>query len=189
MRFTGLLLFENIEWQTSRFLQEQNGCCRVGQTKVFESNVPFFLKHADAIRHAWLDAAISFAQEKSEVVLHIHMISTIVSAEEVHKGVNGSYSHKDELWIWIPEGDLPIEYLKRFLNQFKNSPAFKDNQLEVEFLGANAADLSMIFKESFFDIPQKVTKGKLPIAVLRYNAGTLNSRKAMVSPFLPTAAS
>lgn len=169
--------------------KEQNGCCRVGQTKVFESNIPFFLKHADAIRHAWLDAAMSLTREKPEVVLHIHMISTIVSAEEVHKGVTSSYSHKDELWIWIPEGDLPVEYLKRFLNQFKNSPAFKDNQLELELLGSNASDLGMIFKESFFDIPQKTTKGKLPIAVLRYNAGTLNSRKAMVSPFLPTAAS
>jgi hypothetical protein len=169
--------------------KEQNGCCRVGQTKIFASNFAFFAKHADAIRLAFLDAAIAASREKPEIALHIHMISTIVSAEEVRKGANASYSHQDELWIWIPEGDLPVEYLKRFLNNFKNSPGLANNPLEVEFLGLNAAELGLIFKESFFDIPQKTTKKKLPIAVLRYKAGTLNSRKAMVSPFLPTVSS
>jgi hypothetical protein len=166
--------------------KDQNGCCRVGQTKVFASNFPYFAKHADAIRHAWLDAAVAVHKEKPEISLHIHMISTIVSAEEVHKGAQGTYVHKDELWIWIPEGDLPIEHLKSFLNNFKNSPGFKDNQVELELLGPNASELGMIFKESFFDIPQTAANRKLPIAVLRYKAGTLNSRKSMVSPFLPT---
>lgn len=166
--------------------KEQNGCCRVGQTKVFASNIPFFLKSAESIQRAWLDASIAVHKEKPQIVLHLHMISTIVSAEEVHKGANSSYPHKDELWIWIPEGEPAVERLKIFLNNFKNSPAFKDNSLEVEFLGPNAPELELIFKESFFDIPQKAVNKKLPIAVLRYNPGTLNSRKAMVSPFLPT---
>jgi hypothetical protein len=166
--------------------KEQNGCCRVGQTKVFANNFSFFAKHADAIRRVWLNAAMSVSLEKPAIDLHIHMISTIVSAEEVHLGKSASYSHKDELWIWIPEGDLPVEHLKGFLNHFKNSPGLENNPLEVEFLGANASDLALIFKESFFDIPQTSTNKKLPIAVLRYKAGTLNSRKAMVTPFLPT---
>ncbi len=80
------------------------------------------MHHAKAIRHAWLDASIAVHKEKPEIVLYIHMISTIVSAEEVHKGINGSYPHKDELWIWIPEGENAIERLKTFLNNFKNSP-------------------------------------------------------------------
>jgi hypothetical protein len=170
--------------------KEQNGCCRVGQTKLFANNFPLFKQHADAIRRVFLAAAKNAFQEKPQIDLHIHMISTIVSAEEVHHGKTASYSHKDELWIWIPEGDLPVEHLKAFLNHFKNSPGLENNPpgggLEVEFLGANAADLALIFKESFFDIPHKSSNKKLPIAVLRYKAGSLNSRKAMVTPFLPT---
>ena len=114
------------------------------------------------------------------------MTSTIVSAEEVYRGKAGSYSHKDEFWIWIPvEEAAAVEHLKRFLSAFQSSPATKNNPLEVEFLGSNAAELKMIFKESFFEIPHKTSKRNIPVAILRYKAGTLNSRKAMVSPFLP----
>lgn len=169
--------------------KEQNGCCRVGQTKMFAVNWSSFEKHANRIRDVWLHKAMKVQRESPEIDLHIHMISTIVSAEEVYKGTVGKYSHQDELWIWIPQKDVAIEHLKRFLNLFQASAGFKNNQLEVEFLGSNADELSLIFKESFMTIPQKKSKEDLPIAVLRYNAGTLNSRKSMVSPFLPKLSS
>ncbi len=166
--------------------KEQNGCCRVGQTKLFASNISSFHKNADAIRKAWLESAKAAHKEKPDLILHLQMISTIVSAEEVYKGKKANYSHKDELWIWAPEGELGIEFLTRFLVNFKNCPGFENSHLEVEFLGSNASNLSLIFKEGFFDIPQKTKNKKLPIAVLRFKPGSLNSRKAMVTPFLPT---
>jgi CBS domain-containing protein len=169
--------------------KEQNGCCRVGQTKMFVKNVRLFERHADAIRKIWLKSAIEIHKDKPEIDLHIHMISTIVSAEEVYKGKERKYAHKDEMWIWIPNEENAIEHLKRFLNAFKSSPCMKDNSFSVEFLGSNGEELSSIFKESFFEIPQKQSEEKLPIAVLRFNAGSLNSRKSMVSPFLPVVAS
>lgn len=167
--------------------KEQNGCCRIGQTKIFASNVPFFFTHVDAIRHVWYETAIQIFRKKTEILLHMHMFSTLVSAEEVYKGQAGSYNHKDELWIWIPKGESSVELLKRFLHNFQNSPGLKENPLEVDFLGDNASELALIFKESFFDIPQKSMQRNLPIAVLRFKAGMLNSRKAMVTPFLPIA--
>jgi len=169
--------------------KEQNGCCRVGQTKIFAVNIKAYEKHANDIRHVWLEKAKKVHSEKSEIDLHIHMISTIVNAEEVYKGTVGKYSHPDELWIWVPQKEIAIEHMKRFLSSFQASPGLKDNPLEVEFLGSNAEELSLIFKESFFDIPQKKVKKDLPIAVLKYKAGSLNSRKAMVSPFLPQLSS
>ena len=108
-----------------------------------------------------------------------------ISAEEVYKGISAKYPHKDELWIWIPPDEQAVGLLKNFLDSFQTSPGLKNNQMEVEFLGDNAKELALIFKESFLPIPQTVTKANLPIAVLRYKAGTLNSRKAMVTPFLP----
>lgn len=169
--------------------KEQNGCCRVGQTKMFALNIPLFFRHADAIRRIWMEGAASVTKEKPEIDLHIHMISTIVSAQEVYKGSLHAYQHKDELWIWIPGTEGSVEHLKRFLNAFQSSAGLKNNPLEVEFLGANSEELSAIFKESFFEIPQKSMNRGLDLAILRYNPGSLNSRKAMVSPYLPTLTS
>jgi hypothetical protein len=165
--------------------KEQNGCCRVGQTKLFALNMPSFKKKADAIRQVWVERAQRVSQEKPSIALHIHMISTIVSAEEVYKGTTTKHPHKDELWIWIPADEVGIERLKSFLDLFQSSPGLKDNPLEVEFLGPHAKELEMIFKESFTPIPMKRSQAVYSIAILRYQPGTLNSRKAMVAPFLP----
>ncbi len=166
--------------------KEQNGCCRVGQTKLFASNFPFFRRHEDAIRRAWLEGGKAVSEKNPDIVFHLHMVSTIVSAEEVHRGKAVDHTHRDELWIWIPSGDFSIERLKKFLSRFQNSSGLKDNPMTVEFLGENGPELSLIFKESFLDIPHIFAPRGLPIAVLHYRAGSLNSRKAMVSPFLPT---
>lgn len=165
--------------------KEQNGCCRVGQTKVFMANMAHFRKYASKIRYAWFQKAKKVYGEKEEIDLHIHMISTIVSADEVYKGGVEKYKHQDELWIWIPDSEVAVERLKRFLTVFQFSPGLKVGPVEVEFLGSNAKELAQIFRESFSKIEHKVAKGDLPIAVLKYKAGSLNSRKAMVSPFLP----
>ena len=165
--------------------KEQNGCCRVGQTKMFSMNVPFFNKHKEKVRKIWIENAAQVNQEREEFDLHIHMISTIVDAEEVYKGNISNYSHQDELWIWIPNTEVAIEHLKRFLNRFQLSPGIVENKLELELFGPNAKELGMIFKESFLDIPQKTHKKGNSMAVLKYKAGNLNSRKSMVSPFLP----
>jgi hypothetical protein len=169
--------------------KEQNGCCRVGQTKMFSKNFPSFFKHAPEIRALWYVEAKEFHRERSEFDLHMHMISTIPGAEDVFAGTEGKYVHKDELWIWIPAEEQAIEHLKSFLNAFRMLPAFVGNDLEVEFLGDNSKELDQIFNESFLPIPRRSLasdkKISIPIAVLRYNAGTINSRKAMISPYLP----
>ena len=165
--------------------KEQNGCCRIGQTKVFARNIAFFATHADPIRRVWLEAAQKVHCDRAEVDLHLHMISTIVSAEDVYKGNGNKHPHKDEMWIWIAEGEVAYEHLKRFLHAFQASPALKGQMLEVEFCGKNADELGAAFRESFPAMRQTVRKGDLPIAVVRFSAGLLNSRKAMVTPFLP----
>ncbi len=166
--------------------KEQNGCCRIGQTKMFANNISAFFKHADAIRRIWLAGAMEVYREKPEIDLHMHMISTIVSAEEVYQGTVPVHPHKDELWIWVPQEEVAVEHLKRFLASFQFSPGLKENPMEAEFSGENAEELALIFKESFTDVPKVIGKKGLPIAILRYKAGSLNSRKAMVSPFLPS---
>ena len=163
----------------------QNGCCRVGQTKLFANIFSTFAKHANELRKNWFAEAKAAYLENTEVDLHLHMISTIPGAEELYNGEEGKYSHQDELWIWIPSTEAGIEHLKSFLSAFRSSPSVIDNEMRVELLGENAKELKQIFEESFGAIPVQVTQREMPIAVLRFKAGTINSRKAMISPYLP----
>jgi hypothetical protein len=166
--------------------KEQNGCCRIGQTKMFASNVPLFVKKGDALKRLWLGKAEKVHKEHPDIDLHIHMLSTIVSAEEVYKGKPAKYTHHDELWLWIPPTEMAIERLKSFLSRFQASPGLQGGPLELEFLGSNSKELSLICSESFLPIPHKFAKKDLNMLVLRFAPGALNSRKAMISPYLPT---
>lgn len=170
--------------------KEQNGCCRVGQTKMFAKNRETFLKHRSTIRQIWWEDAMQAFKEKPEYDLHLHMVSTVAGADEVYKGKEDEHPHKDELWIGISGTDLSVGHLKRFINAFQESPPIKQyaKDLELELLGDNAEELQQYFEESFLPLNGRIKtlKQKLPIAVLYFKAGTLNSRKAMVSPFLPS---
>lgn len=165
--------------------KEQNISSRVGQTKMFANNLSTFESNVQALQKQWLEEARTIYKERNEIDLHLHMISTIVSADEVYKDEIGNYAHKDQLWIWIPSTGLAIEHLKRFLNAFQDSPQMKDNELSVAFLGENGAELEGVFSESFLQIPKERKDMNLPMAVLYYKAGSINSRKAMISPYLP----
>lgn len=166
--------------------KEQNGCCRVGQTKLFSNNFKSLHKHCKSLRKAWIEKASKVNQDRPELDLHIQMISTIVSAEEVYKGQKIDYHHKDELWVWIPNTGLAQEHLKRFLNSFQECPQIKNNSLQLEFFGQNAQLYSQLFSESFIKAESTSIDSEYSLAVIYYKAGILNSRKAMISPYLPT---
>lgn len=167
--------------------KEQNGCCRVGQTKLFCDNIPTYKKYALEIQRVWHAQCEKIYSDQPEIDLFLHMISTIPSADTVFEGKKVSeYWHQDELWIWTSPSEQAIVHLKQFLSGFCDSSGVQDNVFELECLGKNAKELQALFKESF--LPVRVVKGQahnLPIAVLRYKAGSVNSRKAMITPFLP----
>ncbi len=165
--------------------KEQNGCCRVGQTKVFAVNYSTFSKHRKTILSHWIHTIEEFYKDRPQYDLYLHMISTVKSATEVYKGIHQKYSHKDELWIWIPSTEIAIEHLKHFLIAFQECPQMKQNELSLEFLGSNAAMFQQVFSESFLEIKRTGISMGVPVAILYYQAGSLNSRKAMVSPYLP----
>jgi hypothetical protein len=166
--------------------KEQNGCCRVGQTKLFSRNFATFQKQAFSLQKAWLQKAMEIYTARSEIDFHLHMISTIAGAEELHAGQKTHYSHQDELWLWTPSTEMGLDHLKSFLSRFRNCPQVQNNTLSVEFLGENAEEMKAVFDESFLAIPKASVKKGLSMAVLKYQAATLNSRKAVISPYLPT---
>jgi hypothetical protein len=168
----------------------QNGCCRVGQTKLFGSNIPTFFSHVERLRRQWFEEASAIYQEQRECDLHLHMISTLAGAEELHTGQRGRYHHLDELWIWIPKTELGIQHLKSFLHAFRALPIFAAEGNQLLLFGEGREELDLLFRESFLPIERiHASDGesaqRFSIAVLRYRAGAINSRKAQISPFLP----
>ncbi len=166
----------------------QNGCCRVGQSKMFAKNFPVFEMEIEKIRAFWVKEAQIFYRERPDCDLHLHMISTLAGAEDLFHGTTDEYQHRDQLWIWIPLNDSSIGHLKNFLNGFRSLSIFQSPLTEVEFLGKHSQELGEIFNESFLPVPCKIAKNKIPdfsMAILYFPAGAINSRKAQISPYLP----
>lgn len=167
--------------------KEQNGCCRVGQTKIFRSNNSSFQNASEKMRAYWLKNAKEVNEQSPQIDLHMHMISTIPSASEVFKGRIDSSTHKDEIWFWIPDHQEAYDHLIRFLTAFQATPPVAENDLTLEIQGPKSSQIQNIFATHFSRVSLVNTHENLEdsLAILRFNAGTINSRKAMISPYLP----
>lgn len=165
----------------------QNRSTRISQTKLFSGNIAFYLKHAREIQAHWTEEAASMHKQHNEIDLYIHMISTIASAEEVYHDAINMDDHQDELWFWIPETPQGLNRLASFLSNFRESPEMMRNTLSLEVHSEEAADIFRRYFISIADVSKYEDKEQKaqPAAILRFKAGSLNSRKAMVSPYVP----
>lgn len=167
--------------------KEQNGCCRVGQTKFFSTNYQAFKSNRIKLMQHWLKASKEIYDTRPAVDFFLHMTSTIASASDVYQNKAGSYDHDDEMWIWIPPTQKATDHLESFLSSFHYTTGAQGNNMKA-YLPDNFDELEPIFEENFSSIPvfkdAKIAEGH-PVIVLRFKAGTLNSRKAMITPFLP----
>jgi hypothetical protein len=163
----------------------QNGCCQVGQAKLFPKSIGFFKKHENEIRQAWVEKAASTNAMRPELDLYLFMISTLPSAEDLFEGRHERFKHQDELWFWIPDTELAQNHLASFLSAFSQSPEMVENKLTLEIWDPSMAHIFGRHFISIDDVKVNQEDPKQPKAVLRFQAGTLNSRKAMVSPYLP----
>jgi hypothetical protein len=168
--------------------KEQNGCCSIGQTKIFKKNYQFFKDNVHAFRQAWLQGARRTHESKPQIDFYLHMISTIASADEVFSGHVGNWEHQDEMWLWIPPTQRAMEHLVGFLNSLYPTPIVQDTNMSVELSTSdNAHELSEAFAQNFPKVPRRAVSSpnNLPITILRFKAGAINSRKAQISPYLP----
>jgi hypothetical protein len=165
----------------------QNGCARVGQKKLYSSNIKGFQNQKTKVLDLWIKESQSVFEKNPLIDLHLLMISTIASCQDVFQGSKVSYSHQDELWFYVPDTEMARSHLKLFLNQFKRNKVIekKASSLKVITFGETKEDLKCCFEESFLPCKIEMEKGKNGFAVLYHEAGILNSRKSMISPFLP----
>lgn len=162
-----------------------SGCNRVSQTKMYANNYPTFVKYKSQLLDVWKQKAANIADNSADVNLHMHMQSTVASADELRTGEKPSYTHNDELWFYIPDEDSAIEHMKMFLSNFKSVLDKDDVHLAVS--GPKAKLYKQIFAESYYSIKAEAIDGYSgDIAILSFPAGKLNSRKAKIAPYLPS---
>lgn len=168
--------------------KEQSGCARVGQAKIFSSTHAEFQEKAHALRKRWLEFSQAAHKQNPQVDLHLSMISTISGADEVYKGLKAPQGYQDEIWLWMPDTKKASEHLATFLSLFKQSKEVLNSKMNVELCGPKGKELEALFGKSFGSIPLTVGKesfGDERVAILRFNPGAINSRKASITPYLP----
>ncbi len=168
--------------------KEQNGCCRVGQAKLFHNNIETYQSHRQSLIAVWQKRSEEVFAARPHIDFFLQMISTIPSEKEVHRGEEGKWDHQDEMWLWTPEGGGPEQHLIGFLNSFEGSPTAQKLTFDVEIVGPLAEEKKAIFVQNF-PKAHRITVHHRPkgptVIFLRYKAGAINSRKSQVSPFLP----
>jgi len=168
--------------------KEQNACARIGQTKLFPSNFPLFEEKKEFFQKEWTGKANKVYQTQGNIALHLHMISTIPSSKDLFSGSLQHDTHLDELWIWIPKNSTHAEtLLATFLNALLDSPGIRNKAVKLDLINDENGTLNRIFQHNFLPLPitKRDRKEEESFAVLYIKAGTLNSRKSMVSPYLP----
>ncbi len=165
--------------------KEQNGCCRIGQTKLFSSNFPLFYEKRDSLREHWVRQAVEKHTANTSIDLHIHMISTIANAREVFEDQTKAYRHRDEMWFWIPQNSQAYAHLATFLSAFQFAKEVARNKMSLEVQGPYSSELQEIFSQNLKLVSSEAKEGQKAIAILYFDAGTINSRKSMVTPYLP----
>ena len=163
--------------------KELNGAARVGQIKLFSANFPTFLHYLGTLKKTWIEIAKQRYEAFPHLDLHLLMITTILSAEDVYGEKTKPFAHEDQLVIWIPDTNSAFGHLASFLSAFKQAPELKNNPMHLTAYGELGEKMSDIFRHYF--LPLKITQEKGEgHAVLSYKAGSLNSRKSMISPYL-----
>jgi len=163
------------------------GYASVGQLKYFTKNTPLLQKKMGELRQIWVERCQKIYEDKPEVNLHIFMLSTIASAEELFADAPSTSLHRDQVWFWIPEGDKKaVHLLKEFLEHFIKSPKILSQELEVEFSGKSAI-YEKVFGELSREFVKKHVKGDLSLVSLLVDQKSVTSRKSQVAAFLSNA--
>lgn len=158
------------------------GHAAVGQFKHFAKNEKNLRRHISGIRNAFIERSKKLYESKPDILLHMMMISTVASAEELFSDSFEKPNYKDEIWFWIPHDKRAEHYFQNFLTDFVKSPKAEKQQLEVELFG-NKSHYESIFKYVFSHKPISIIHAhdKLDMAVLKVEVGSIKSRKSDIA--------
>lgn len=169
----------------------QNGCARVGQIKLTSPLVLFFHERSDAIQQRWLADSKEVYHTSHEIDMHIQMVSTIAGAQDVFQGNKQAFTHQDSLWIWTPLEQRPLDHLVYFLRGLRYAKEVEKLEIHIEIQASNPLPIQSLIEQNFVfktlnSKPSAMKEGAL--ITMHFQAGSMNSRKAVISPYLPVQA-
>ena len=169
----------------------QNETCCVSQFKIFPANRDSFNETRFKLLQHWFSIKNLVKSKSSEVDFFLHMISTIAGGKEAYEGKIPDNGEEDEIWLSVNyDSDQSTSRFRQFLEYIKESPKFNQIKMHMTIEGPASPGRDLIagilrvtvpaatydFLEN--DLPE-------PIVVFKFKQGTLNSRKADITPFLP----
>lgn len=161
-----------------------SGYASVGQSKVFSGTVSTIESHQSILLDKWVEWCRKKYENRSEVNLYMQMISTIPDAERVYKQIKEPYSHKDSLLIWIPDSDSSWSHAECFFRQFTEQVE-RLQGVTIEIFGKKSDKLQEILSTIYPSIKINRNKGvEETVVIFNFRAAMLNSRKAMIAPYL-----
>ena len=175
---------------TTLFLdtKEQNSCCRVGQTKLFHTNLETFTAHKEELRRLWQSNAEAIFTARPHIDFFLQMLTTVSGEREVFLGEEARWQHQDEIWIWPPDTGVAEQHLVSFLNNFQGSPTGQSVPIDIELIGPSASAKELVFSQNFptaRSLTVTSTETGPTMVIFRFPAGAITTRKAQISPYLP----
>ena len=172
----------------------QNETCAVSQLKIFPGNRKAIDEHRFELLKYWFKVKDKVRSKASEVDFFLHMISTIPGGHEAYEGKMPDNGEEDEIWLSVNyDSDQSTSRFRQFLDYLKTSPKYSQISLHLSIEGPLGHGMDLISSIIRVSVPQMkydiVEQNDIPepIVVFKFKQGALNSRKADITPFLPTA--
>jgi hypothetical protein len=169
----------------------QNETCCVSQLKLFPGNRKAFNKSRFDLLQHWFSIKNFVRSKSSEVDFFLHMVSTIAGGKEAYEGKMVDNGEEDEIWLSVNyDSDQSTSKFRQFLDYIKESPKYSQIKMHMTIEGPSGPGRDLIASILRVTVPQATydfLENDLPepIVVFKFKQGTLNSRKADITPFLP----
>ena len=170
----------------------QNETCCVSQFKIFPGNRESFNENRYKLLKYWFNIKKIVRSKSSEVDFFLHMISTIAGGKEAYEGKMPDNGEEDEIWLSVNyDSDQSTSKFRQFLSYLKDSPKFNQIRMHMTIEGPASPGRDLIASILRVTVPQATydfLENDLPepIVVFKFKQATLNSRKADITPFLPS---
>jgi hypothetical protein len=169
--------------------KEQNGCVRIGQFKLYPVNYACYKKHMHGLQKAFIQESAKVSMRKKEIDLHLYMVSTLTGLEGLIDHNPKHMDHLDELWVYVPEdSEVGMTHLRSFFNNFGASSGAQKAIKSIKLVGDSSQyediveSFAALLKVSVQSIKKNIGGN---LIILEVVAGSMNSRKAMITPYLP----
>ena len=179
----------------SRFFEDrkiQNQACSISQFKLFPRNWETFRQHRSTVLLNWMNLNKQTRRKDSGVDFFLHMMSTIPGANEAYHNISVNVDQDDEFWLsGMPDADESVSRMRQFFISMRKSPNHQNINLRCQIEGQSGHHKQVfegILKDTLGQAEFPFIENNelpYPVIVFRFNQGTLNSRKAHITPILP----